>query len=145
MTFTVSHIRPDRTAEIVSTDRHSPVTASIKAAMHLFSVVKACDPAPARIFGQALLTELTRANTRAPAGEHPLGAELEYEESGHIYRIDSSQYPPNICSCCSALVRPGDSLYAGDDDTYCDGCYPYARETPQCLPANSAHPEEYTP
>lgn len=141
MTFTVSHIRPDRTAEIISTDRHSSVTASIKAAMHLFSVAKGTDhPASARVFGQALLTEYTRANSALPEG-HPLGAELVHE-SGHTYRIDDSGFPPNICPCCSALVRPDASLYAGDDDTYCDGCYPYARETPQCLPANSAHPDE---
>jgi hypothetical protein len=58
------------------------------------------------------------------------------------FRIDSASTPPNVCPCCGRLVAPEDAMFAGEDDTLCDGCYTWHRTTPQCLPANTAHTEE---
>lgn len=62
--------------------------------------------------------------------------------TGLTFRIDSADTPPNACPCCRRLVAPADALFAGEDDTLCDGCYPWHRTTPQCLPAHSAHIKE---
>lgn len=65
-----------------------------------------------------------------------------HEPSGFGFRIDPADTPPNACPCCGRLVAPEDAMFAGEDDTLCDGCYTWARTTPQCLPANTAHTEE---
>lgn len=65
-----------------------------------------------------------------------------HEASGWGFRIDPADTPPNSCPCCGRLVAPEDAMFAGEDDTLCDGCYTWHRTTPQCLPTNTAHTEE---
>ena len=67
-----------------------------------------------------------------------------HQPTGFAFRIDQAETPPNACPCCGRLVAPEDAMFAGDKDTTCDGCYPYAREFagPACLPRNTAHEED---
>lgn len=75
-----------------------------------------------------------------------LGTEVTHTGTGLTFRIDDADTPPNVCPCCSRLVKPEDAMFAGMDDTLCDGCYTWHRTTPQCLPANTAHPtKEFRP
>lgn len=74
--------------------------------------------------------------------EQPTGADWTQPQTGIIFRIDPADTPPNVCSCCGRLVKPGDHALAGDPDAYCLGCFTWKRDIPQCLPENSAHTEE---
>lgn len=133
MTYTLSHIRPDRTAEIIGTRCATSLSAATLASIRLMYVIDSYSEATA--FGNRLVAAFTRSVAEAMDG--PAGAELEY--AGHTFRIDPSEFPPNVCPCCSALVRPGEHAFAGDDEAYCTGCGPWS-DGPQCLPANTAHP-----
>lgn len=85
MKYTVTHISPDGTPEVLATDRHSIQTATIKAAIHLS---RTFDAAAARVFGQQLLAAYTRINTDS---ETPQGAELTHMPSGSTYRIEPTK------------------------------------------------------
>lgn len=139
--YTVSHIRPDRTAEIVI-DR----CRSLPAAATLVSVrayrISYTDLTRAQTFGNELMAAFTRVNAALSEGADQVGAELVYADSGHVFRIDPFEFPPNVCPCCSGLVRPTDHASAGQDVAYCLGCFTWDRNVPACLPENSAHTEE---
>lgn len=130
--FVLSYIRPDRTATVMNPVVH-PVHAAIAAA-HILKAAPYLTGMrdDARQFALSLARE-------------PLGTELTHTPSGVTFRIDDADTPPNVCPCCSALVRPGDHAEAGMEDAYCLGCFTWQRDVPQCLPANTAHPEGYTP
>lgn len=72
----------------------------------------------------------------------PTGTAVYDPATSCTFRIDPADTPPNVCPCCGRLVVPEDAMFAGEDDTLCDGCYTWHRTTPQCLPANTAHTEE---
>jgi hypothetical protein len=141
--YTVSHIRPDRTAEIVI-DR----CRSLPAAATLVSVrayrISYTDLTRAQTFGNELMAAFTRANAALSEGGDRVGAELVYADSGHVFRIDPFEFPPSVCPCCFGLVRPGDHAYAGDEDAYCLGCHTWDDSVESCLPANSAHPDPWS-
>jgi hypothetical protein len=103
-------------------------TAAFEAARLLGDIVE-LDLVPLAVFSHQLKVKNT-------------GTDILHEESGVTFRIDPADTPPNRCPCCGRLVKPEDSAFAGEDDTLCDGCYPWHRTTPQCLPENSAHTEE---
>lgn len=67
------------------------------------------------------------------------GTECVEASTGITFRIDHEDRAPNACPCCGRLVKWGDHVFAGSDDAYCLGCYTWDRNTPQCLPENSAH------
>lgn len=71
-----------------------------------------------------------------------LGTECMHGGTGLTFRIDDASSPPNVCPCCSRLVKPGDHADAGMEDAYCLGCFTWNRGDVQCLPANTAHPVE---
>jgi len=126
--YVLSCVRPDRIADM----DHVP-TVQIAA----FSAARTLGDLGVAFEGKDMISdELLRA---------PVGTELTHESSGYTFRIDSADNPPNICSCCEALVRPGDHAMAGTEDAHCLGCFTWDRNTPACLPANTAHPEGYDP
>lgn len=89
---------------------------------------------------------ITEAREFAHALKRELpGTQRCHTQTGLTFRIDPADTPPNACPCCGRLVAPEDAMFAGEDDTLCDGCYTWYRTTPQCLPANTAHTEEPTP
>lgn len=93
------------------------------------------------LIGMRVRTLEARTFTIALANE-PTGTEHAHTGTGLTFRIDPADIPPNVCPCCARLVKPEDGMFAGMDDTLCDGCYTWHRTTPQCLPANTAHTEE---
>lgn len=137
MFFTVSHVRPDKTAEIIHTRMSTLPVAATMVSLRAFRIDGRLTES--HTFGNTLMATMTRANREAPDGERLVGAELEYGDTGHIFRIDDSEFPPNICGCCGALNRPGNDPFAGMDDAYCPGCYTADRNVVECLPENSAH------
>jgi hypothetical protein len=71
-----------------------------------------------------------------------LGKESVETGTGLHFRVDAVENAPHICPCeggCGRLVLPDDHAYADAEDAYCDGCFTWDRNTPACLPANSAH------
>ena len=67
------------------------------------------------------------------------GTDVKHAATGITFRIDHVDRAPNACPCCGRLVKWPDNPFAGSDDAYCDGCYTWDRNTPQCLPENSCH------
>ena len=63
-------------------------------------------------------------------------------DTGLTFRVDSADNAPHPCPCCARLVLPTDHAYAYTEDAYCLGCFTWKRDTPQCLPANTAHSTE---
>lgn len=72
-------------------------------------------------------------------GRAETGTEWTEPQTGITFRIDPEDRTPNACPCCGRLVKWGDHAFAGSDDAYCLGCFTWDRNTPQCLPENSAH------
>jgi hypothetical protein len=67
------------------------------------------------------------------------GREIRHSPTGLTFRIDPADKAPHACPCCGRLVLPEDHAYAAAEDAYCLGCFTWDRNTPACLPANSAH------
>jgi hypothetical protein len=131
--YVLSYVRPDRTAAMVEGDPFTTPGSSIRFVIRAFAMERLTSATmeDARHLGRSLLA--------AP------GTEITHEPSGLVFRIDPQEFPPNVCPCCSALVRPGDHAMAGTEDAYCLGCFTWSRTAPQCLPANTAHSVGYTP
>lgn len=110
------------TEEVISADHAADVAGDVLIRMEVPTMT-------ARRFG----TELAQLGT---------GTTKQHPGTGVSFRIDPASTPPNVCPCCGRLVAPEDAMFAGEDDTLCDGCYTWHRTTPQCLPANTAHTEE---
>jgi hypothetical protein len=127
--YVLSYVRPDRTAVVLDPVPYV-ARAAKRQAVHILTDA-GIPQEEARRFGLML-------TLAAP------GTEITHEPSGLVFRIDPAEFPPNVCPCCRALVRPGDHAMAGSEDAYCLGCFTWSRNTPQCLPANTAHPEGYT-
>lgn len=72
-------------------------------------------------------------------GRAETGTEWTEPQTGITFRIDPADQAPHACPCCGRLVLPTDHAYAHDEDAYCLGCFTWDRNTPQCLPENSAH------
>jgi hypothetical protein len=71
-----------------------------------------------------------------------VGEEVVEAHTGLRFRIDSAENAPHPCPCedgCGRLVLPDQHAYADAEDAYCLGCFTWDRNTPACLPANSAH------
>lgn len=123
--FVLSIVRPDKTAEM-----HRSMTAlQVRNMVHNF------------LMGLPGIPAETAWQTGVELSESEFGTEITLPEQQVSLRIDSPDFPPNICPCCGTLVRPKDHALAGDPDAYCLGCYPWDRNVPACLPANSAHTE----
>lgn len=59
--------------------------------------------------------------------------------TGLRFRIDKAESAPRVCPCCYGLVLPDDYPYAKPRDSHCRGCVAFGRDTPKCLPMNTAH------
>lgn len=69
----------------------------------------------------------------------PTATDVVEASTGLTFRIEPEDRAPNICPCCTGLVKFGVHAFAGREDAYCTGCYTWDRSTPGCLPGNSAH------
>lgn len=75
----------------------------------------------------------------------PTGAEVRHELTGLVFRIDAAENAGNACPCCGRLVKFGDHVHAGSDDTYCDGCYVWGDSSKvPCDPNHTAHPNPWS-
>lgn len=131
MQYVLSVIHPDKTAVVLDPVGH-PAALVRRVAYILSTPPYTVTSEEARRFGLTLTRK-------------PLATEWVNTETGFIFRIDGSKYPPNVCPCCKALVRPDDHEAAGQEDALCLGCFTWKRGVPQCLPENTAHPEGYVP
>lgn len=70
------------------------------------------------------------------------GISVTHDGTGLTFRIDEAENAPHSCPCedgCGRLVLPTDHPYADAEDAFCPGCFTWDRNTPACLPGNTAH------
>lgn len=77
--------------------------------------------------------------------ERDTGTEWVHPRTGIIFRIDTTDAPPNACECCGRLVKPGGHAFAGTEDAHCDGCYTWGDDSKiSCSPHHTAHPNPWS-